>query len=56
MFGAFGREAQKINSCPSDNSLLPLEEKFRVFSAFCFVPELQSRISPWSASQSLHLA
>lgn len=55
MFGKLGQEAHEINSCPSDNSLLPLEEKFRIFSAFCFASELQSSMSPRSASERLHL-
>lgn len=50
MFGKLGQEAHEINSCPSDNSLLRLEEKFRVFSAFCFAPDWQSSMSLKSAS------
>jgi len=50
MFGKLGQEAHEINSCPSDNRLLSLEEKFRVFSAFCFAPELQSSMSLKNAS------
>lgn len=49
MFRKLGREAYDINSCP-DNSLHPLKEKFRVFLAFCFAPELQSSMPPKSAS------
>lgn len=49
MLGKLGQEAHEINSCP-DNDLFPLEVKFRVFSAFCFAPEVQSSMSPKSAS------
>lgn len=50
MFEKLGQEAHEINSCPSDNSFLPLEEKFRVFSAFYFAADWQSSMSLKSAS------